>query len=383
MKQDEYTGFEQGPIRPPSESRSLLIRLTRNCPWNRCTFCPVYKGKRFSLRSGDSIIKDIDAIHFHLTAIVEEAEKNNSVDMEKINAMFHNLDSGDRVAFNSAWHWFSSGMESIFLQDANSLIMKPDDLVAVLDHLKACFPMVKRITSYARSHTIARIKPHDLARIAGAGLNRIHIGLESGSDKVLEMVKKGATQAMHIKAGRMVKDAGMELSEYMMPGLGGVELSREHALESAHALNLINPDFIRLRTLALPGKSPLAEAHDQGEFERCTDLMIARELKLFLESLDGITSFIKSDHILNLLETVEGRMPHDKARMVAAVDSFLDMAPGQRVVYQVGRRMGLFRGPADMSDPRLVGQAEEACRLHGVTVDNVDTVIDGLMKRFV
>jgi hypothetical protein len=383
MKQDEYTGFEQGPIRPPSESRSLLIRLTRNCPWNRCTFCPVYKGKRFSLRAKASIIKDIDAIHGHVTAIVREVETSSTVDMEKVNAMFHGLDSDDRVAFNSAWHWFSSGMESIFLQDANSLIMKPDDLVAILDHLRACFPMVKRITSYARSHTIARIKPQDLARIASAGLNRIHIGLESGSDKVLEMVKKGATQAIHIKAGRMVKDAGMELSEYMMPGLGGVAHSKEHALESAHALNEINPDFIRLRTLALPGKSPLAAAHDQGEFQRCTDLMIARELKLFLESLDGITSYIKSDHILNLLETVEGRMPHDKARMVAVVDSFLDMAPEQRVVYQVGRRMGLFRGPMDMADGTLVARAEEACRLHGVTVDNVDTVIDGLMKRFV
>jgi hypothetical protein len=243
--------------------------------------------------------------------------------------------------------------------------------------------MVKRITSYARSHTIARIKPQDLARIASAGLNRIHIGLESGSDKVLEMVKKGATQAIHIKAGRRVKAAGMELSEYMMPGLGGVAHSKEHALESAHALNEINPDFIRLRTLALPGKSPLAAAHDQGAFQRCTDLMIARELKLFLESLDGITSYIKSDHILNLLETVEGRMPHDKARMVAVVDSFLDMAPEQRVVYQVGRRMGLFRGPTDMADGTLVARAEEACRLHGVTVGNVDTVIDGLMKRFV
>jgi hypothetical protein len=383
MKQDEYTGFEQGPIRPPSESQSLLIRLTRNCPWNRCTFCPVYKGKRFSLRDKASIIKDIDAIHGHVTAIVGEVETGSAVDMEKINAMFHGLDSDDRVAFSSAWHWFSSGMESIFLQDANSLIMKPDDLVAILDHLRVCFPRVKRITSYARSHTIARIKPQDLARIASAGLNRIHIGLESGSDKVLEMVKKGATQAIHIKAGRMVKAAGMELSEYMMPGLGGVELSTEHALESAHALNEINPDFIRLRTLALPKKSPLAAAHDQGAFQRCTDLMIARELKLFLGSLDGITSYIKSDHILNLLETVEGRMPHDKARMVAVVDSFLDMAPEQRVVYQVGRRMGLFRGPTDMADGTLVARAEEACRLHGVTVDNVDTVIDGLMKRFV
>jgi hypothetical protein len=274
-------------------------------------------------------------------------------------------------------------MESIFLQDANSLIMKPDDLVTVLTHIKACFPMVRRITSYARSHTLARIKPHDLEQIARAGLGRIHIGLESGSDKVLAMVKKGADKATHIKAGLRVRNAGMELSEYVMPGLGGAALSEEHARESADALNQINPDFIRLRTLALPSKSPLAEIHSQGGFERCTDLMIARELRLFLDCLEGITSTVKSDHILNLIETVEGRLPRDKAAMIAAVDSFLNMDAQDRVLYQVGRRTGMFREPKDMQDPSLLSRVRQTCELHGITQENVDEMIDGMMKRFV
>jgi len=383
MKKDEYAGFEQGPIRPPSEADSLLIRLTRNCPWNKCTFCPVYKGRKFSFRSVDNILKDIDDLHSHLHTIIQASEPNSQVDMDKVNTIFRELDSRDRISFNAAWHWYTTGMESIFLQDADSLVMKPDDIVRVLERIRKRFPMVKRITSYARSHTIVRIKTQDIQRISDAGLNRIHIGLESGSDAVLKMVKKGASKDVHIKAGRKVKNAGMELSEYVMPGLGGVDLSKEHALETADALNKINPDFIRLRTLAVPGRAVLAQAYDSGKFKKCTDYMMAQELKLFLENLDGITSFIKSDHILNLLEEVDGKMPGDKEKLVAVVDEFLDMTPEKRVIFQVGRRMGLFSRVGDMADPGRLSRVEETCRLHGVTPETVDSVIDELMKRFV
>ncbi|MEA1968695.1 MAG: radical SAM protein [Thermodesulfobacteriota bacterium] len=385
MKKREniYQGFEQGPIRPPSEAESLLIRLTRNCPWNRCTFCPVYKGKDFSLRSVENIIKDIDILAFYLDKIINEAREKGRVDMNRINTLFNALDFQDRMAFNAALHWYSTGMNSIFIQDANSLIMKPGDLVYVLEHIKKSFPMVKRITSYARSHTLVRIKSDDMKRIADAGLNRIHVGLESGSDKVLKLIKKGCTKDVHIKAGIKVKNAGMELSEYVMPGLGGIALSTEHALESADALNQINPDFIRLRTLAIPGRAPMAEELCQGRFEKCTDLMVAEELKLFLENLNGITSYIKSDHILNLLEDVEGKMPGDKDKVVGVVDLFLSMEPEQRMFYQVGRRMGLFRGTWDMADGAVLDRVKETCRSYNVTVDNVDSVIEELMKRFV
>jgi len=243
--------------------------------------------------------------------------------------------------------------------------------------------MVRRITSYARSHTIVRIKAHDMQRIAHAGLNRIHVGMESGSDRVLKRIKKGCTKEDHIKAGLKVKAAGMELSEYVMPGLGGVALSREHALESADALNRIDPDFIRLRTLAIPGRAPLAEEWHRGDFQKCTDLMVAEELKLFLESLHNITSYIKSDHILNLLEGVEGKMPEEKEKIVGVVDLFLSMSAEDQVYYQVGRRMGLFRSTWDMADTSLLEKVKETCRSYNVTVDNVDFVIEELMKRFV
>ncbi len=380
---DEYRGFEQGPIRPPSEADSLLLRLTRNCPWNRGTFCPVYKGKKFSLRSVYNIIKDIDIVHACLVKITEEIEKRGRIEINMMNEIFNSLDIKDRTAFNAALHWFSTGMKSIFIQDANSLIMKPDDLVYILNHIKKRFPMAERITSYARSRTIVLIKFDDLKRIADAGLNRIHIGMESGSDKVLKMIKKGVTKQGHITAGVKVKQAGMELSEYIMPGLGGIELSKEHALESADALNHINPDFIRLRSLAIPERAPIAEDYKAGRFKKCNDIMTTEEIKLFLENLNGIDSFIKSDHILNLLEEVEGKMPEDKDKMINITAQFLELSPEKQILFRMGRRMGLFRRLDDMNNSPELKRVKETCRLYNVTPDTIDSVIDQVMKRFV
>jgi len=157
-KIDLYKGFEQGPIRPPSEASSLLIRLTRNCPWNQCTFCRVYIRRKFSLRSVENIIKDIDVLSGYTNRIKQVVQPGGYADRKVMNTLYNQVEEKDRMAFNAVMNWYASGMKSIFLQDANSLIMKPDDLVFVLEHIKKNFPDVDRITSYARSHTIARIK---------------------------------------------------------------------------------------------------------------------------------------------------------------------------------------------------------------------------------
>jgi len=382
-KQDKYQGFEQGPIRPPSEAISLLIRLTRNCPWNRCTFCRVYKKSQFSLRSMENIIKDIDFLYNYIELIKKKVKLDGYIDNTIINNLFNGLKDKDRIAFNAAVNWYASGMKSIFLQDANSMIMKPDDFVFILEYLKKCFPDIDRITTYARSHTIVRIKQNDLQQMADAGLNRVHVGMESGSDIVLKKINKGVDKAGHIKAGLKIKKAGMQLSEYVMPGLGGIEYSIEHAMETASALNSINPDFIRIRTLAVTKGTKLAEEAETGDFQKSTDTMMAKELRLFLETLDGIDSYIKSDHILNLFETIDGKMPEDKEKMINIIDNFFELDPDKRVLYQVGRRMGFFRGPDEMENSPHLERVKQACDHYGITYENVDSVIDDLMKRFV
>lgn len=378
-----YTGFEQGPIRPPSEAFSLLIRVTRNCPWNRCTFCPVYKAARFSTRPVAHVKADIDSISAGIETLRELSDETGRVHQTDLQRFADNTKPGEPAALSAAYNWFAGGMRSVFLQDANSLIIKPSDLIEILEHLKKRFPWVERITSYARSHTIVRIKNTDLKAMRKAGLNRIHIGLESGSDRVLQMVKKGVTKETHIRAGRKVRQAGMELSEYVMPGLGGKDLSREHALETADALNRIDPDFIRLRTLAIPNSVELHRQYQSGDFKKCTDVEMAEEIALFLTSLEGINSVVKSDHILNLFQEVEGRLPADKKRMLDILHTFLEMPPQQQALYQAGRRVGIFSRLQDLQNSQLKARAEKVCDEFGITADNVDAVIDELMKRFI
>lgn len=382
IKEQEYQGFEHGPIRPPSEAASLLIRVTRNCPWNRCTFCPVYKGSLFSLRPVAHVLKDIDAVYRYVMELTDGG-RGPGVSRSQLNRIANDVPAMEEQAFHAALHWIRTGMTSIFLQDANSLILPPEDLITVLQYLREKFPWVERVTSYARSHTIARIRQEHLDTMAKSGLNRIHIGMESGSDKVLANVKKGVDKATHILAGQKVKAAGMSLSEYVMPGLGGVKLSREHALETADALNRIDPDFIRLRTLAIPNHVELFQSWESGAFDKCDDLTMAHEIRTLIAALDGITSTLTSDHILNLFEEINGRFPDDKADMLEVVDRFLAMPREEQMVYQVGRRIGLFRGLDDMSDPMAADRARSACSQMGVTPENVDGMIDELMKRFI
>jgi radical SAM superfamily enzyme YgiQ (UPF0313 family) len=378
-----YAGFEQGPIRPPSEAGSLLIRVTRNCPWNHCTFCPVYKKARFSLRPAEHVRRDIDAVHRHVERLREAADADGRLDRARVRRISAAVPSREVAAFQAALHWHANGLRSIFLQDANSLIVPPGEMIDILRRLQERFPDVERITSYARSHTIARISDENLRQMREAGLNRIHIGMESGSDRVLARVRKGADKATQIRAGRKVKAAGMSLSEYVMPGLGGRDLSEEHARETADALNRIDPDFIRLRTLALPGRVPLAREYREGRFEKPTDRETVAEIRRFIASLSGIGSRIVSDHVLNLFQEVEGRLPEDRDRMLSILDEFLEMDPERQCVYQVGRRLGFLSRLSDMESEHRTRRVRRVMDENGITPENVDGVVEELMKRFI
>ena len=353
MMNEKELQFEQGPIRPPNEARSLLLRLTRNCPWNRCIFCPVYKRRKFSLRSVEEIKQDILAARGMADEIETLSRKlgyAGAVNDQVVTHIFNTAGFNDQFRSIAAWLYYKT--EACFLQDADNLIMKTDDLVAVLRFLREQFPEISRVTTYSRSRTVIRKSVASLVRIREAGLDRVHIGLETGSDAVLKLMKKGVSADQHIEAGRKLLEAGMELSEYVMPGLGGQQMWREHALETAKVLNRINPHFIRLRSLRVPQRVPLYEKLADGSFTMQTDDMLAREIKLFVESLQGITSVITSDHIMNLLEEVSGKMPEDQSRMLAVIQAYLDLPDTDRLIYRVGRRGGAYRSTDDLTaDP--------------------------------
>jgi len=380
---EPYSGFEQGPIRPPSEAESLLVRVSRNCPWNRCTFCGIYKDAQFSLRPVDHVLRDIDTVRFYVDAIIASRKSEDIISQQELLSLSPNGGKRDIQAFHAASNFVASGMESIFIQDGNSLVIKPDDIIRILLHLKESFPQVKRVTSYARSHTVARISDDNLSRMASAGLNRIHIGMESGSDKVLKMVKKGVDKATQIVAGKKIKRAGIELSEYFMPGIGGRTLTRDNALETADAINQINPDFLRLRTLALPDQAPLTEQFIKGMFDKMGEVDTARELLLLLEKLDGIDSTVRSDHVLNLFTETDGVLPGDKEKMMQPVHDFLELPPDEQMIFCIGRRTHRMARLCDLNNPVQRDYALKMCTELAVTPENFDTVIDSIMQRFI
>jgi coproporphyrinogen III oxidase-like Fe-S oxidoreductase len=300
--------YEQGVIRPPSEASSLLIRVTRNCPWNQCLFCPAYKGVKFSKRTVEEIKKDIDSMANELRDY--------------------------------------PGIKTAFLQDADSLILPADDLIAILDHLKERFPKIDRITTYARARTLSHKSVEDLRRLKQAGLTRIHTGMESGSNRVLKMIKKGITPEEVVTGGRHVMEAAIELSEYIMPGIGGRTMSEEHATETARLLNLICPHLIRVRTFAMHPQSPMQKMVQEGTFVPLTEDEIVAEIRLLVNHLDNMHSYFScNDFSLNLLMQVDGFLDEKKEDMLKELDAFLSMTKRQRQVYTLLHYAGFGNYP--------------------------------------
>ncbi|MCA1988005.1 MAG: radical SAM protein [Desulfarculus sp.] len=346
---DPSLSFEQGPIRPPSEARSLLLRFTRNCPWNKCKFCPVYKRRQFSRRSLEEIKADIDAaaaMRDQILTLSRQMGRGGRVDDAVVQAVFSNPGLSDSFRNVAAWLYYGTG--NVFLQDANNLVLEPAVLAEALRHLRRVMPEVQRVTTYARSSTAAQRSVEELTMIRQAGLDRVHVGLETGYDPLLKFMNKGVTAAKQVQGGRNLKAAGLELSEYVMPGLGGRRWWREHALATAEVLNQIDPDFIRLRTLRVPSYLELHQDVLSGEFVKLGDDETVAEIRLFIASLAGIHSYLASDHIMNLIETVEGRLPDDQPRMLAILDGYLALPERERLVYRLCRRLGRCREPQDI-----------------------------------
>ena len=374
--------FELGPIRPPSEAYSLLIRATRNCPWNRCQFCPVYKGSKFGLRPVNEIIKDIEAVKAISEGVKEIAWKMGYGDrVREVAAMLSNQLQYGQCVHNVAL-WLGTRGKTAFLQDSNTLIMRTPELTQVITFLRETLPSLNRVTTYGRSHTAARKSLVELKELKDAGLDRIHIGLETGYDPLLAYMEKGCTAKNHIEGGKKLKEAGISLCEYVMPGLGGKKMSQEHARETARVLNEIDPDYIRLRSLHVSPTMPLWTRLRGGDFELQTEDEVAKEIAVFIENLQ-VTSRLKSDHILNLLMEVEGKMPEDKGKCLNIINKYLSLPDEERLNFKVGRRTGLYNRLADLSDSYKHDKIEQAIKHLRAQASNIEEEILRLKNSFI
>jgi len=305
--------FETGIYRPPSEggSCSLLVRFTRNCPWNRCGFCAMYRGKKFEVRPLAQILRDIDAMAA-VSMALENMSRNighgGAITQETAMALIHQTpELNFHQGFAMIFDWLRAGAGTAFLQDANSLIMKTDQFIEALQYLLRTFPSIRRVTSYARSRTLMRKSSDELKAIRRAGLDRLHVGLETGDDGLLKKINKGVTAHGHIEGGRKAMKAGFQLSEYWMPGLGGKALSRPHAVQTAKVLNAINPHYIRSRPFyPFPGTSLFEQVHD-GALELLSPREQLMELRQMIEMLEA-TSRVCFDHAGNYWKNSAGEL---------------------------------------------------------------------------
>jgi len=281
--------YDFPPYRPPSEAGSALIRASRGCPWNKCLFCTMYKTLKFKPRPVEEIKRDID-----------KAAK------------------------------IYKGAKTVFIADSDSLAMK--NMEEIIRHIKLRFPDSDRITSYARAKTLMKLGSERLKKIKDAGLTRVHVGLESGDKKTLEFMQKGVTPEEMIAGGKAARNAGLELSFYILIGAGGKDRLKEHALESAKVCNEVNPDFIRLRTLVVQRGSLLEEMKNSGDYKPTSPMEKLQEVKMFIENLDVNQCEFASDHFTNniwvnntvVYRGVYGMLPQEKQGMLDTINHTLD-----------------------------------------------------------
>jgi radical SAM superfamily enzyme len=207
--------------------------------------------------------------------------------------------------------------------------------------------------------------------------------MESGSNQVLCYVEKGVTAEEHIEGGKKVKQAGISLCEYVMPGLGGRKMSPDHISGTAAALNEIDPDYIRLRTFHIRPGIPLWSKIEAGDFEVQTEDEVVEEIGKLIEKLE-VTSELKSDHILNLLPEIEGKFPEAKAECLSVINRYLNLSTQEKLNFKLGRRAGYYEKLDELYDTNKYQKVEEAIKhIASESTDSVDEVISQLKAGFI
>ena len=274
----EYEGIL---YRPPSEARSLIVQVTIGCAHNSCTFCNMYKDKKFRIRSMDEIFADF-------------AEVAHSP--------------------------YANYIDKVFLADGDALVLKTDDLVTILGTIANLFPNVKRVSAYGTAQDVLRKSDDELKLLREKGLGLVYLGAESGDDELLKYINTGVTAAELTEAGRKLKRAGIGNSVTLISGLGGRAKVEEHALSCARLITDMNPEFCSFLTLRLYEGTPFYDDVVAGKFERITPDEIMDEMEIFLSHVDSPGTVFRSNHASNYLP-LGGTFNEDIPALIEAVRS--------------------------------------------------------------
>ncbi|HUR27283.1 MAG TPA: radical SAM protein [Planctomycetota bacterium] len=273
--------YEGTLYRPPSEADSLILQATIGCSYNECTFCAMYRGKKFRVRKLEELEREIE-----WAARIEP------------------------------------GVRKVFLADGDALIAKSSYIEAVLEKLHAAFPDLRRVSCYASPQSLQVRKSEEMERLCEKGLSLYYLGIESGHDAVLAKLAKGVDSAEMIRVANKAQDAGVKLSTMILLGAGGRALSREHARESARVVNEIQPRFVSTLVMTPVKGTPLWESDGRGEVDHMDEIELTAELREFLAGLELRSSVFRSNHASNRLQ-LAGTLSKDKPALLAQLDRAL------------------------------------------------------------
>lgn len=333
--------FESGIYRPPMHSFSLLLRVTENCPWNKCNFCMLYRGYQFKTRPVEDILNDIDSMGAIKDSILSKTDSEGNFDMQAINQEYFSLPTDkERECYAMVFNWAANGnMEAIFLQDGNTMVLQTEKLLKIIERIRLRLPELKIIATYGRADTICRKSFEELKALKDMGLNMIHSGYETCCDETLKVINKGFTSEQELEAGLKLKEAGITINLFYMPGNGGKDLTKKNAADSARIMRTINPEYIRIRTFMMKEGSPLYDMNNKGLFHNCTEDEKVLELRSFVDQLDGCSSYIISDHIINLLPAVEGYIDKNRKDILKYMDEYFALPELEKKRFQLARRL--------------------------------------------
>lgn len=282
--------------RPPGEWRSYLLQCTIGCSHNRCTFCAMYKEKKFGIRPLEEILEDIDM----------------------------------------ALDYYGPNVERVFLMDGDAIVMKTEQLLKILEKLYHNFPGLQKVTTYAGPNSTLAKSVSELTELRQAGLTRAYLGVESGSDSVLSAIRKGCTAAQMLQAGQNLVQAGIDLWAIVILGLTGQQGDwQEHVLSTARMINEMRPRHLSAMTFAPAAGTPLGEDVLAGRFRVCTPEQILQECRLLVEHLDADPLHFTSNHASNYLP-LKGGLPEDREKFIDMLDRAL--------TGEIGLRKTLNRG---------------------------------------
>jgi radical SAM superfamily enzyme YgiQ (UPF0313 family) len=269
-------------IRPPSEANSYILQVTYGCSHNDCTFCGTYPDKPFRVRSPDDVLEDIRSA-------------------------------------GSAW----AGTRRVFLADGNAMVLSTGRMAAILDALSSTFPGLQRVGAYANARDLLGKSRDELALLRSKGLKILYLGLESGSDEVLRRINKGSTSSQMIDGVRRAREAGMRVSVIALLGIGGPELSLEHAQATGRVVSAMDPRYLSLLTLMLVPGTPLHQQWQDGVFEMMDPESLLAELRHVIQHLEGLRGCVfRTNHASNYLP-LAGTLPKDKHRLLDTLDAAL------------------------------------------------------------